>query len=114
MASLLLFTGSYPYSVAAENTFLPQERKVLGEHFERITIVPAAVEGSCDTVSIPNVAVDTDYAEFSSSRLRRLIYSGVSLADGNFWSEWFRHLLVFVRYPSAAVRAFRYQVKARM
>jgi colanic acid/amylovoran biosynthesis glycosyltransferase len=114
MASLLLFTGSYPYSVAAENTFLPQELKVLSEHFERITIVPAAVEGSCDTVSIPNVAVDTDYAEFSSSRLRRLIYSGVSLADGNFWSEWFRHLLVFVRYPSAAVRAFRYQVKARM
>ncbi len=114
MASLLLFTGSYPYSVAAENTFLPQELKVLSAHFDRITVVPAAIEGTLDDVPFDNVDVDTRYAKFSASPLRRVSYSALSLVDASFWGEWFRHLLLFIRYPSAAVRAFRYQVKARM
>jgi len=114
MASLLLFTGSYPYSVAAENTFLPQELKALSAHFDRITVVPAATEGTCDAIALANVDVDTRYAKFSASPLRRLIYSALSIVDPNFWGEWLRHVLLFAHYPSAAVRAFRYQVKARI
>jgi len=41
MTTLFVFTGSYPYSAASENTFLPQELTVLHEEFDRIVVVPA-------------------------------------------------------------------------
>src|SRR4051812_45174998 len=57
--TLLLFTGSYPFAVAAENSFLPQEIEVLARSFESVILIPTATGGARETINASNVTVDT-------------------------------------------------------
>ena len=114
MKTLLLFTGSYPYSVAAENTFLPQEIEVVCEHFDNVIVIPAAIGGTCETIDAKNVTVNTAYAEFAASKPHRLFYLLLSVADRKFIEECIAQLPLFLRHPSAFLRAVRYYVRSKM
>ena len=51
-AVLVLFTGSYPYDVAGEQTFLAPEMPHLANEFDRIIIVPRVRGGSNASASV--------------------------------------------------------------
>ena len=58
---LLLFTGSYPFDVAAEQTFIHREIPHLLDHFEKIVLVPKSHYGH--RLEIPSrVEVNEDFA----------------------------------------------------
>jgi colanic acid/amylovoran biosynthesis glycosyltransferase len=60
--TLYLFTSSYPYSSAAEDTFIEPELPHLHEHFSNIVIVPRTLQGKRSQVP-PYIYVDTSLGE---------------------------------------------------
>jgi hypothetical protein len=112
--TLYLFTGSYPFSAAAETTFLPQELAVLQHHFERIVLVPGTVEGTRDDIDLPNVSVDTSFAEFARSRKAKWLHLIHASIDPEFLREFFSNLSLFSRHRSAFRRAIGHYVQAGM
>jgi len=60
--TLYLFTSSYPYSSAAEDTFIEPELPHLNEHFSTIVIVPRTLQGTRSQVP-PYIYVDTSLGE---------------------------------------------------
>ena len=61
MRTLLLFTASYPYDAASEETFLVPELRALTEAFGHVLLVPRSTAGSKLPVP-PGVEVDETYA----------------------------------------------------
>ncbi len=59
--TILLFTQSYPYLKAAENTFLKYELAFLAKFFDRIVIVPHTIGGEKDKIS-ENIIVNESFA----------------------------------------------------
>jgi glycosyltransferase involved in cell wall biosynthesis len=114
MTTLLLFTGSYPYSAAAENTFIPQELAVLSEHFERIVVIPSSIDGDCEKIDLPNVSVVVDFARDSRSRHRKWARLILSFMDPELLRECISNASLFARHPAAFRRALGYHVRARM
>jgi glycosyltransferase involved in cell wall biosynthesis len=112
--TLLLFTGSYPYAVAAENTFLPQELRELARHFDRVVLVPAATAGERMPIDAPNVEVRTDYAASLVSARRRVIQMLRGIVDPLFLRECVSRTSQLRRRPSAVLRIAAYYVKARL
>ncbi len=63
---LVLFTASYPFDAATEQTFLNEEIKHLAESFERVVLVPRKCKGT--KLPVPhNVEVVDDYFSFLES-----------------------------------------------
>lgn len=62
MADLVLFTQSYPYAVAMENTFIEPELPYLRAAFERVIVVPVQCGGARTRVPA-DVEVDESLAE---------------------------------------------------
>jgi colanic acid/amylovoran biosynthesis glycosyltransferase len=63
---LILFTASYPFDVATEQTFLNVEIEYLAKNFERVILVPRRCEGA--KLAVPhNVNVVDDYYTFLES-----------------------------------------------
>jgi len=96
---LLLFTRSYPYSTATENTFLPQELTELGKHFLEIVLLPTVIEGSRVIIPDINVRVNPDYALFIGSKINRLKYLLITIIDSIFIRELASRSLFFLRFP---------------
>lgn len=83
---LLLFTGSYPFDVAAEQTFIHREIPHLLNHFERVVLAPKSHYGH--RLGIPSkVEVDEDFAIYikKNSNLFNLIDKAFS--SQNFFRE---------------------------
>ena len=58
---LVLFTSSYPYDIALEQTFLDKEVSFLSENFNRVIIVPE--QRSATKCSVPaNIEIREDYS----------------------------------------------------
>lgn len=82
---LLLFTTSYPYDVATEQTFLSEEVKYLAAKFERVVLVPKFSNGN--RLPVPNgVEVDTSFSA-SYSFGNRLFASFISLFSLYFYQD---------------------------
>lgn len=82
---LLLFTTSYPYDVATEQTFLNEEVKYLAAKFERVVLVPKHSNGN--KLPVPGgVEVDTSFSA-SYSLKNRLVASFFSLFSLNFYRD---------------------------
>lgn len=82
---LLLFTSSYPYDTATEQTFLDEEVKYLAAKFERVVLVPKSSAGR--RLPIPDgVEVDTSFAA-SYSLGNRLIAGFSSLFSTDFYRD---------------------------
>ena len=111
---LLLFTGSYPYPVAAENTFLPQELNVLGSYFQRIVVAPVSIDGEPIEANFPNVSVETGFAKVARSKPRRVMHSLLAIVDGVFLAECFANRSLFVRHPRAFRRALAEYARSKI
>lgn len=82
---LLLFSTSYPYDYATEQTFLNGEMEILRKRFERVILVPRIAQGN--RLPIPEgVEVDTSFAE-SFTLGRRLTASAFSLLSKDFYLD---------------------------
>jgi glycosyltransferase involved in cell wall biosynthesis len=114
LRTLFVFTGSYPYSAAAENTFLPQELAVLATRFEKVVVVPGTTDGSSEPIGLPNVTVDNSFACFRRSRARRWAALAARLADPAFLRESVARRTLFARHPGALKKALVYKVQAAM
>jgi len=114
MTILMLFTGSYPYPVAAEDTFLPQELSVLSRHFAEIMVVPMSTEGGRNPIDLPNVNVDTTFASNAQSRTGKLWSLIRAVVDPEFVAECIANLSVITSHPAALRRAVSYYVRSRM
>ncbi|HUR92451.1 MAG TPA: glycosyltransferase [Gemmatimonadaceae bacterium] len=114
MDTLLIFTGSYPYSATGERTFLEQELKVLARYFGKIFLIPQLAKGDLDDVRTPGIAVNTGYSRFVQSRVRRALWAPLTLFDLRLWREIVAHREMFFRHPAALARAARYNVHARL
>jgi colanic acid/amylovoran biosynthesis glycosyltransferase len=82
---LLLFTSSYPYDIATEQTFLGEEVKHLAEKFEHVVLVPKSCKGK--RLPLPDgVDVDTSFAA-SYSLENKLFTSFLSLFSMDFYRD---------------------------
>jgi glycosyltransferase involved in cell wall biosynthesis len=82
---LILFTASYPFDAATEQTFLKDEIEQLAAGFERVVLVPRKCEGTKLPLP-PNVAVDEDYFTYLESAnkfmaVRRVLASSFFYRD---------------------------------
>lgn len=73
MKKLIVIPGSYPYSIAAEDTFLNPELKVLKKYFE-IHIIPLSAEGILQNIDKDFIIHDS-YAKSSMKLNKRLVVS---------------------------------------
>ena len=82
---VLLFSNSYPYDYATEQTFLKGEVDILRKRFERVILIPRIVQGN--RLPVPDgVEVDTSFAE-SFTLNRRLAESALALFSKDFYLE---------------------------
>ncbi len=103
-STLLLFTGSFPYKEAAEDTFLNPEIKQLSSTFHRIIIIPASLEG--DRENIPQeIRVEESFSKCiqSKSLLKRAVKFFIAIGSPLFYEEIFRRPSL-LRYPQAIRR----------
>ncbi|WP_035588027.1 glycosyltransferase [Hippea jasoniae] len=84
MKTIVLFTGSYPYSVALEDTFIEPELEVLSKH-HKIIIIPLAKKGNRSRFvdKLQNVKVYEDLDEFNKNK----IFLYLKNIDGEFFKE---------------------------
>jgi glycosyltransferase involved in cell wall biosynthesis len=82
---LLLFSNSYPYDYATEQTFLKGEVEILQKRFERVILVPRIAKGNL--LPIPEgVEVDTSFAE-TFTLDRRLAESALVAFSKDFYLD---------------------------
>jgi glycosyltransferase involved in cell wall biosynthesis len=82
---VLLFSNSYPYDYATEQTFLKGEVEILRKRFERVILIPRIAQGNL--LPIPDgVEVDTSFAE-SFTLGRRLGESALAVFSKNFYLD---------------------------
>ena len=82
---VLLFSNSYPYDYATEQTFLKGEVDILRKRFERVILIPRIAQGN--RLPVPDgVEVDTSFAE-SFTLNRRLAESALVLFSKDFYLE---------------------------
>lgn len=61
--TLFLFTTSFPFDGASEQTFLDEEIKILSKYFYEIIILPSEVKGTLLNVDISNVSICLDISK---------------------------------------------------
>lgn len=110
MKNLLLFTWSYPYSVAAENTFIPQEITVLAKRFNKIVIAPKLLSGTKEDIPETNVSINKDYALFIKSRVNKIKFLGKAIFDKLLFNEIGSDPMFFLRNPGCVKKAFLYRL----
>ena len=87
---VVLFTTSYPYDYATEQTFLKGEIEILRKRFERVILIPRIAQGNL--LSVPNnkVEVDTSFAE-DFTLLKRIFLGILSLFSKDFYHDIKNH-----------------------
>jgi colanic acid/amylovoran biosynthesis glycosyltransferase len=98
---LLVLTASYPFTVAAEQTFLEPEIQHYRGRFEQIVLVPQLAQGN--QVSVPDgIQVDTSLADGLQSMGRLSLF-----VRGLFSWRFYRELLIYPRLLLAPLRILR-------
>jgi len=98
---LLIITASYPFSIAAEATFLAPEIQRYRGYFSRIVLVPQDVRGVRSPIP-DDVVVDTSLAE-GLQAMRRLPLFMMGILSKGFYSELWKHPWL-MKNPSALLR----------
>jgi len=84
--NLFLFTASYPYDSAAEQTFLSDDVAYLKKEFDRVILVPRDCAGK--RLPLPDgVEVDESYANFLA--LNRVKALSTAIFSANFFADIF-------------------------
>lgn len=90
MSTVILFTGSYPYDVAVEHTFLDPEMAYLQKSFDRVIVIPANLAGK--RRSLPaGVELEEGYARDWQSYFHPLKALLQVFCLPLFWQELRRH-----------------------
>lgn len=87
--TLVLFTESYPYSIAAENTFLNPEVPYLLEAFDRLIIVPKVLKGNRQHLP-STVTVEESYAKYmisANALMKKCLYGYFVISSPLFYQE---------------------------
>lgn len=108
---LLLFSNSYPYDYATEQTFLKGEVEILCKRFERVILVPRIAQGNL--LPVPGgVEVDTSFAE-SFTVGRRLAESALTVFSKDFYLD-LKNRLPLSLTPSYLRRVFSFIAGANL
>lgn len=110
--TLLLFTGSFPYKKAEEDTFLNPELKHLSSIFSRVIIIPADKEG--DRAVIPEeMAVEESFAKAveSKTKIRKVGRFLIATSSPLLYREIVRRPSL-LRHPRAIRRMISYSATA--
>ena len=108
---VLLFSNSYPYDYATEQTFLKGEVEVLRKRFERVILVPRIAQGNL--LPIPEgVEVDTSFAT-SFTLGRRLAESALAIFSNDFYLD-IKNRLPSSLKPSYLRRVFSFVAGANL
>ena len=102
---LVLFTASYPFDVATEQTFLNEEIKHLAANFEKLVLIPRRCNGTKLPVP-PNVEVVEDYFSFLESANKFAVAARV-FASPLFYRDLLTHPWLLFNIPSLG-RLFAY------
>lgn len=85
---LVLFSETYPYNEASEQTFLEKEMGILTKKFERVIVVPRRCVGQL--LPLPDgVEVDTSYAEYLSVGRFKSFF--IALISPNMYFDLWKH-----------------------
>lgn len=95
---LLLFSNSYPFDYATEQTFLKGEVEILCKRFERVILVPRIAKGNL-LPTPEGVEVDISFAE-TFTLGRRLVESALAVFSKDFYLD------VINRLPSSLKPAY--------
>lgn len=108
---VLLFSNSYPYDYATEQTFLKGEVEILRKQFERVILVPRIANGN--RLPVPaGVEVDTSFAE-SFTLGRRLAESALTVFSKDFYLD-LKNRLPLSLTPSYLRRVFSFFAGANL
>lgn len=108
---ILIFTTSYPYDYAAEQTFLEGEVEILRRRFERVILVPRIAQGK--RLPIPDgVEVDTSFAE-SFTLGKRIAESVMAFFSRDFYLD-LKNRLPSSLAPSYLRRLFSFVAGANL
>jgi len=108
---VLLFSNSYPYDYATEQTFLKGEVEILRKQFERVILVPRIAKGNL--LPIPEgVEVDTSFAS-SFTFGKRLAESALAVFTKDFYLDVKRRLPSSLK-PSYLRRLFSFVAGANL
>ena len=109
---LLLFTGSYPFDVAAEQTFIHREVPHLLNHFERVVLVPKSLYGHrLETPS--RLEVNEDFAIYIKKNSNPLNLVGKAFSLPNFFQE-IRSDLTLLLYPAKILKLILFLGRAEL
>lgn len=98
-AELWIITGSYPYDLAKEHTFLAAELPHLAARFSRVVLIPQYLGGERHALP-PAIAVDDSFGGASASAwTRRLATARGAIPERRLAGD---ALATIVRYPRAA------------
>jgi len=107
LRTIVLFTASYPYSIAVENTFLEEELYYLNKYF-KVFIVPLSRKGTKSDfiVKLDNITVYEDLPQFSKRYFLKII-------DIDFLKELrkiksFKNLKKMISYYAAVKWIYQY------
>ena len=108
---LLLFSNSYPFDYATEQTFLKGEVEILRKRFERVILVPRIAQGNL--LPIPEgVEVDISFAE-TFTLGGRLVESAFALFSKDFYLD-IKHRLPSSLKPAYFRRVFSFVAGANL
>lgn len=90
--TLIIFTESYPWSLALEDPFLEPELSALAKRFPRIILIPSQSKGVRANTPV-TIEVEKGWATFLEHRrgIRLLRTLGSIFFESFFWQELFRH-----------------------
>ena len=109
---LIIFTSSYPYDFAAEQTFLERELPYLVMEFDKVILVPKISRGT-RFIAPPEVEVEESFAGIyeSNTKLVRLLMN--ALGSNHFYNELFMHLLLLLQ-PVKLMRLVLFSSRAEI
>ena len=108
---VLLFSNSYPYDYATEQTFLKGEVEILCKRFDKVILVPRIAKGNL--LPIPKgVEVDTSFA-VTFTLGRRLVESALAILSKDFYLD-IKHRLPSSLKPAYLRRVFSFVAGANL
>ena len=109
---LVLFTGSYPYDSAGEQTFLEREIHYLTMYFDRILLIPRSAKGN--RISIPSsVDVEKGFATYYRENINLVSIISNAINSIYFRQELLEKLQLFVQ-PFKLAKLFLYSGRAAL
>jgi glycosyltransferase involved in cell wall biosynthesis len=109
---IIIFTHSYPYDFAAEQTFIGWEIRHLVKHFDRVVLVPKICQG--EKSPLPAAAeIDEHYASFMEANSRPHQLINLTLRSRRFYEEIQKDITILL-HPSKILKLVIFSSKAEL